>query len=130
MDGCVGARRSDGLYLHLPLHPDRCLYCAFASPTALEPVAAVIEATIPESGRYRRRRELANLNLGRGMPPLDSRQRLAEQFRPIFGAFVPSPGAGVTLNASPENLSAVAPAGRRAPGVTRLSDHAGVAGWR
>jgi len=121
MDGDLRARRRWGLYVHLPFCAHRCSYCTFVSSTALEWTGEVVQATIAEIGRYRRRRRLATLYLGGGTPSLIPLPLLAELFHAIADAFIVSPTAEVTLEANPEDVNAAALAAWRALGVNRLS---------
>ncbi len=121
MDGGVATGRRWGLYVHLPFCAQRCSYCTFVSSTALEPMAEVVEATITEIRRFRRRRELATVYLGGGTPSLIPLPLLAELLRAIAAACVVAPAAEVTLEANPEDVDRATLAGWRALGVTRLS---------
>jgi len=121
MDGGVRVPRRWGLYVHLPFCAHRCSYCTFVSSTALELMAQVVEATITDIGRFRRRRELATLYLGGGTPSLVPLPLLGQLFGAIAAAFTLSPTAEVTLEANPEDVDVAALSAWRALGVNRLS---------
>ncbi|MEP0775423.1 MAG: radical SAM family heme chaperone HemW [Acidobacteriota bacterium] len=113
--------RRCGLYVHLPFCLHRCSYCAFVSTTDLALAPAVVEATTADIRRHRRRRVLATLYLGGGTPSLVAPQLLGQLFAAIRSAFTLEPGAEVTLEANPEDVTPGALAAWRGLGVTRLS---------
>lgn len=110
-----------GLYVHLPFCLHRCSYCAFVSTTDLALAPDVVDATATEIRRHRRRRVLATLYLGGGTPSLIAPELLEKLFAAIRSTFTVEPGAEVTLEANPEDVTPGALAVWRRLGVTRLS---------
>lgn len=117
------ARRPAGLYVHLPCCASRCSYCDFVSTTDRELWPALLGEIVREVASLGRRepRPLATLYLGGGTPSLVPAEQLAALFESVWSRFSPVPGAEITLEANPEDVSEESLGVWRRLGVTRLS---------
>lgn len=106
--GSHGARRpAAGLYVHLPFCASRCSYCTFVTSTELGLVPRTISALCRELDLMGSRggRALATLYLGGGTPSLVPEDLLGQVFRAIGRHFPRLPGAEVTLEANPDDVT-------------------------
>ncbi|MCB0638423.1 MAG: radical SAM family heme chaperone HemW [Lewinella sp.] len=113
-----------GLYLHIPFCRQACHYCNFHFSTSLQYRAEMVAAIIREiSWRqgYLAERELQSVYFGGGTPSLLSPAELGQIFAAIGAHFRLVPGAEVTLEANPDDLTADYLAGLRDTPVNRLS---------
>jgi oxygen-independent coproporphyrinogen-3 oxidase len=115
---------SAGLYVHLPYCASRCGYCAFVVTTdssSEEGYFAALDREIALAGREARGVRFDTIYLGGGTPSLLSPDRIAQLVGKIRCDFEIEPGAEVTLEANPEDVTA----GKRdawvRAGVTRFS---------
>ncbi len=112
-----------GLYVHLPFCASRCAYCTFATSTELglmPRTLAALRREVAEMGR-RGGRPLATLYLGGGTPSLVPDDELAALFAVLDRHFPRRPGAEVTLEANPDDVTAARAAAWAAVGVNRVS---------
>lgn len=110
-----------GLYVHLPFCAQRCSYCTFVSTTDAAVANAAVRASMAEVRRFRSGRQLRTLYLGGGTPSLVPLPLLEELFRSVRVVFSLGPGAEVTLEANPEDVTLASLLAWRTLGVTRLS---------
>lgn len=115
------------LYVHVPFCARRCSYCDFAIAVRREvPAAEFAAAVLREWAGWQREpvwsgAPLATVYFGGGTPsrlPPGTVAELLERFGADRGL---APGAEVTLEANPEDVSPAAAAAWRDAGVTRVS---------
>ena len=113
------------VYVHVPFCARRCSYCDFAiAVRRTVPVGDFVDALDREiqlrQGNAPAPR-VETIYLGGGTPSRlgpDGMQRVLDLVRTRF---VPAPGAEITIEANPEDVSTAAAAEWRAAGVTRVS---------
>ncbi|MDD5562604.1 MAG: coproporphyrinogen-III oxidase family protein [Thermoanaerobaculaceae bacterium] len=117
------ARGAAGLYVHLPFCASRCAYCTFATSTELDLMPRVMAALGREVAVLGSRggRPLATLYLGGGTPSLVPVGLLADLVATIDRHFPRLPGAEVTLEANPDDVTAEKARAWAGLGVTRVS---------
>lgn len=111
---------ASAIYLHLPFCRVHCTYCPFAISTDLalqdrytDALLREIEAAAPQP--------LDSVYLGGGTPSRTSLANLERIFRAIAKHFELLPGAEVSMEANPEDVTSEALEAWRAMGVRRLS---------
>ena len=113
------------LYLHIPFCTWVCKYCDFNTYAVLEGlIPSYTEALCKEIEVVARRYPVGPLDtvfFGGGTPSLLSQLQLETVMRTVTQAIGLRPGAEVTLEANPGNISAVSCLGWLAAGVNRLS---------
>jgi oxygen-independent coproporphyrinogen-3 oxidase len=116
-------RSGVGLYVHLPFCASHCAYCTFVTTTdlALLPRALAAVAREIEGIGARGARLLRTLYLGGGTPSLVPEEQLREVFAAINRRFRIAPGAEVTLEANPDDVTPERAAAWLRLGVTRVS---------
>lgn len=132
-DGALppSALRADvplSLYLHVPFCRVRCGYCDFNTYTPGElggfDVAGYLRAIEQEmdlAAEVARPRPLASVFIGGGTPSLLPPSDLARLMSALRDRFGLEPGAEVTMEANPENVTPATLDAWLAAGVTRLS---------
>ena len=113
-----------GLYVHLPYCRVRCSYCTFVVSTDASSAAAYEDALEREIALLAREAEGAafdSVYLGGGTPSLTPAVRLTRLLDGLRESFQVLPGAEVTLEANPEDVSSAAARDWAAAGVTRVS---------
>ncbi len=115
---------SAGLYVHLPYCASRCGYCAFVVTTDsssatnyLDAISREADLVAPEARGAR----FDSVYLGGGTPSLLSGEQIGRLMARLRGAFDVAPGAEVTLEANPEDVSEERRGAWRDAGVTRVS---------
>lgn len=110
-----------GVYVHVPFCRLRCDFCAFATYTDRDHLMeAYAAACVTELGRAREREGLpaaTSVYFGGGTPSRLPADALIE----ILSAVARRPGAEVTVECNPEDVSSERLAAYRAGGVTRIS---------
>lgn len=110
-----------GVYVHVPFCSRRCDYCDFATWTDRHHLMAdYVGACIDEIGLARRHEALpaaTSVFFGGGTPSLLPAGELCR----VLAALEVAPGAEVTVECNPENVTARLLATYRAAGVNRLS---------
>lgn len=116
------------LYLHVPFCARRCSYCDFAIAVRREvPCNAYAEAVLAEwrehlnSGRWDRTGGLATVYLGGGTPSLLAPPAIGRILDHLARDRGIVPGAEVTLEANPEDVTPERAGAWRAAGVNRIS---------
>lgn len=97
-----------GLYIHLPFCKQACYYCNFHFSTSRRQQPAMVAAMIRElqwRAGYLDSRKLDSVYLGGGTPSLMSPEEMAQLFAAIDRLFDLSPGAEITLEANPDDLT-------------------------
>jgi len=111
------------LYLHIPFCRQACHYCDFHFSTNLSGKEALVEALCREitlQQDYLGTRQLETIYFGGGTPSLLSETELARIIETIHRHFTVLPGAEITLEANPDDLTPAKLAELR-PYVNRLS---------
>ncbi|MFN3413200.1 MAG: radical SAM family heme chaperone HemW [Thermoanaerobaculum sp.] len=106
-DGSLAVARSASLYLHLPFCASRCAYCTFVTSTERELLPRYMAALRQELMLLARlaKRPLRTLYLGGGTPSLLPGDELSELFSVLNVSFPRLPGAEVTLEANPDDVT-------------------------
>ncbi|HPE10999.1 MAG: coproporphyrinogen III oxidase [Actinobacteria bacterium] len=115
-------------YLHVPFCASRCGYCDFNTYTAdelggfrFEPYVRAVSGEIELAADVCVGPPLASIFIGGGTPSLLPVSHLNELLDALRASFGLEPGAEVTLEANPENVSPESLVGWLEAGVTRLS---------
>jgi len=113
-----------GLYVHIPFCRTRCRYCDFyrvgEQPERRSRFLAALESEIEGRGEHHGR-AAETVFLGGGTPSLLSPQQAATLLATLARAFPFAPGAEITMEANPSDLTPERLEGYRAAGVNRLS---------
>jgi oxygen-independent coproporphyrinogen-3 oxidase len=116
------------LYVHVPFCARRCSYCDFAIAVRREtPTDAYVQAVSHEWERWQDHPawaaspEVATVYFGGGTPSRLDPAGIARILERIARRRVIAPGAEVTLEANPDDVTAAAAAAWREAGVTRIS---------
>jgi putative oxygen-independent coproporphyrinogen III oxidase len=116
------------LYLHIPFCRRRCSYCDFAIAVRRETPSAEFVAAALHEWRQRRaepewagRGPLTTVYLGGGTPSRLAPQALAHLLETFSSEGLLTPGAEVTLEANPEDVTAATAGAWRRAGVNRVS---------
>ena len=112
-----------GLYVHLPFCASRCAYCTFVTSTELTLLPrtmAAVARDVERLGRYGSR-PLETLYLGGGTPSLTPEADLEAILAAVKRCFPLLPGAEVTLEANPDDVTAERAAVWERVGVNRIS---------
>jgi oxygen-independent coproporphyrinogen III oxidase len=113
-----------GIYIHLPYCRVRCSYCTFVVSTDGSSAAAYQDALLREIALLAPEAKAAafdSVYLGGGTPSLTPAPDLARLLARLRRAFDVVPGAEVTLESNPEDVSPAAARDWAAAGVTRVS---------
>lgn len=113
--------------MHLPFCVERCGYCSFNTapytPGGLDRflTALLRECDLTAAAPWAPRVTLDTLFLGGGTPSLLDPEQMAAVLTRIGGRFALEPGAEVTVECNPDDVTAGRLAGYRRAGVTRIS---------
>ena len=113
-----------GIYLHIPFCKQACHYCNFHFSTSLKHKAEMVEAMLRELSLrkdYLADKELDSIYFGGGTPSLLTEGELMRFFEKIEKHFTIKPGAEITLEANPDDLTKEKIAALRRTPVNRLS---------
>ncbi len=102
------SKKMPGLYLHIPFCKQACHYCNFHFSTSLRQKGAMVEAICAEldlQKNYLEGAKLSSVYFGGGTPSLLTINELGEIFKKIEANFGWLPGAEITLEANPDDLS-------------------------
>jgi putative oxygen-independent coproporphyrinogen III oxidase len=115
--------RAGGLYIHLPFCASRCAYCTFVTSTEIGLMPRTVSAVCREIAHLGERagRPLATLYLGGGTPSFVPEALVAELFSVLDRHFPRLPGAEVTLEANPDDVTAGRASAWAGLGVNRVS---------
>ncbi|HET8577252.1 MAG TPA: radical SAM family heme chaperone HemW [Methylomirabilota bacterium] len=114
-------------YLHLPFCAERCGYCSFNtapySAGALDRflTALLSEIELLSAAPWRGTVTLGSLFFGGGTPSLASPEQLAAVLDALRARFTLEPGAEITVECNPDDVTVARFAGYRRAGVTRIS---------
>ncbi|MSP78823.1 MAG: radical SAM family heme chaperone HemW [Dehalococcoidia bacterium] len=113
------------LYLHVPFCQTKCSYCDFNTYTGLNGlIPSFVDALVKEIetwGRIIGQVPARTVFFGGGTPSLLSSEQMARIISTIRATFPLQPGAEVTAEANPEDITAPLLEGFLAAGVNRLS---------
>jgi len=116
------------VYLHVPFCARRCSYCDFAIAVRREvPSAAYADAALQEWAGWQGHEiwaespEVASVYFGGGTPSRVEPGAIARILERIAADRTVAPGAEVTLEANPDDVTSEAARGWRSGGVTRVS---------
>lgn len=116
-----------GVYLHLPFCLERCGYCSFnTAPYAVPAMdrflgALLTEVDLAAAAPWASRITLGSLFLGGGTPSLLDVRQMAALLARVRARFTLEPGAEVTVECNPDDVTVERLAGYRQAGVTRVS---------
>lgn len=111
-------------YVHIPFCRRRCPYCDFAVVTPAEstrPVDAYVEAVVSEVAMEPEWGPLDAVNLGGGTPTTLAPDSLARIVAALVDRFGLAPGAEISIEANPEDVTPALAAALVAAGFTRIS---------
>ncbi|MDB5251301.1 MAG: hemW [Flaviaesturariibacter sp.] len=113
-----------GLYLHIPFCRQACHYCNFHFSTSLRYKDDMVEAMAVELAQeapYLQKEPLQTIYFGGGTPSLLDDAEAARLFEAIHRHYTISPGAEITLEANPDDITVARVTAWKALGVNRLS---------
>ncbi|MFL5765655.1 MAG: radical SAM family heme chaperone HemW [Bacteroidia bacterium] len=113
-----------GIYIHIPFCKQACHYCDFHFSTSLQNKDAFLAALKKEIAlqkNYLQGEKIATVYFGGGTPSLLSGQEINDIFNSLEKHFSILPGAEVTLEANPDDLTEEKIAALRETPVNRLS---------
>lgn len=116
-----------GIYIHIPFCKQACHYCNFHFSTSLrykpELVAAIRkEIELAHSLHPTPAGELIEtIYFGGGTPSLCTPEELQQLLQSVRNTYTVSPDVEITLEANPDDITAVKLAGWKATGINRLS---------
>lgn len=115
-----------GIYIHIPFCRQACHYCNFHFSTSLryknDFVAALLkEIELQSTNNYLENRLIETIYFGGGTPSLLSNEEVNTILNKLQEQFVVSPGAEITLEANPDDITDEKLAGWKAAGINRLS---------
>jgi len=96
-----------GIYLHIPFCKTRCIYCDFYSGTNESQKNAFLEALCREAEIRKAEvtEPVQTIYFGGGTPSRLDRKHFEQIFEILFGCFDINPGAEITVEANPDDLS-------------------------
>jgi oxygen-independent coproporphyrinogen III oxidase len=113
-----------GIYLHIPFCRQACAYCNFHFTTSLRYKDDLVQALMKEIEQqkdYLEREPLSTIYFGGGTPSLLSVMDCQKILEKVFSAFTVLPGAEITLEANPDNISKEMLDGWKSLSINRLS---------
>jgi oxygen-independent coproporphyrinogen-3 oxidase len=113
-----------GIYLHIPFCRQACAYCNFHFTTSLRYKDDFVQAVVKEielQKDYLKGEPLSTIYFGGGTPSLLSIAECRTILEKIFTDFTVLPGAEITLEANPDNISKEMLDGWKSLGINRLS---------
>jgi oxygen-independent coproporphyrinogen-3 oxidase len=97
-----------GIYIHIPFCKQACNYCNFHFSTSLQYQQQLVDALIAEIAlckSYLPDEPLASIYVGGGTPSLLSPAQTDALFNSIYTHFIVAPGAEITFEANPDDLT-------------------------
>jgi oxygen-independent coproporphyrinogen-3 oxidase len=113
-----------GVYLHIPFCRQACHYCNFHFSTSLNSKNDFIAALLKEitaRKEYLGEEPVETIYFGGGTPSLLAHNDIALLLQVLAGAFAIAPGAEITLEANPDDITSERLRAWRTAGVNRLS---------
>lgn len=113
-----------GIYLHIPFCKQACYYCNFHFSTSLAQKDAMVQAILREiqlQQNYLDGLAVSSIYFGGGTPSILPEEDLQALLQSLHQHFNITPGAEITLEANPDDLTAAKLAALKAAGINRLS---------
>ncbi|MBK8698962.1 MAG: radical SAM family heme chaperone HemW [Saprospiraceae bacterium] len=113
-----------GIYIHIPFCKQACYYCNFHFSTNLGNTAAMSAALCKDiilRQNYLLQREVGSIYFGGGTPSVLSIPELSAIMDTLRTTFVILPGAEITLECNPDDISADFLTALKSLGINRLS---------
>lgn len=113
-----------GIYIHIPFCRQACHYCNFHFATSLHYKKELIESIVKELAlqrNYTGDEVIETIYFGGGTPSLCSVEEIKNMTGTIFDSYPVAPGAEVTLEANPDDITVEKLEGWKAAGINRLS---------
>ena len=113
-----------GIYIHIPFCRQKCHYCNFfsaASQKLKELYLKALATDIRQNSGYLAAEPVSTIYFGGGTPSLLSAEEITTILQIITSTFPVTPGAEITLEANPDDLSDACLNDLRQAGITRLS---------
>jgi oxygen-independent coproporphyrinogen III oxidase len=113
-----------GIYIHIPFCKQRCHYCNFHFSTSLHYKNEFLQALLNEmklQQHYLGTQLVKTIYFGGGTPSLLSPQELATITEALHTYWQVQPGAEITLEANPDDVTEESLAGWKQAGINRLS---------
>ncbi len=111
-----------GLYIHVPFCGSKCVYCDFYSVTDSSLIPDWLEGLKREAGLYSRRFEAFDtLYVGGGTPSCLSNDTLTALFDRLSNCFDIIPGAEITIEANPDDITEEKLGHFKELGINRIS---------
>jgi oxygen-independent coproporphyrinogen-3 oxidase len=113
-----------GIYLHIPFCRQACHYCNFHFSTSLTRKNDFISALLKEMAArkdYLEGEAVETVYFGGGTPSLLATEEIDQLLQTLRAAFSLAPGAEITLEANPDDITTARLRAWRAAGINRLS---------
>jgi len=113
-----------GIYIHIPFCKQACHYCNFHFSTSLRYKNEFIAALLKEielQREYLTGETIETIYFGGGTPSLCTKDEIRSILQQIHSCFSVSPGAEITLEANPDDISLARLDGWKETGINRLS---------
>jgi oxygen-independent coproporphyrinogen-3 oxidase len=112
-----------GIYIHIPFCKKACHYCNFHFSTSPQQLPAMADAICHEVLLQKDylSEEIHTIYLGGGTPSLLSGQQLQSILQEIHAVFAVAPGAEISLEANPDDITGQALHNWKLAGINRLS---------
>lgn len=113
-----------GIYLHIPFCRQACTYCDFHFSTSLQSVDVLIESLLKEitlRKNYLSGEIISSIYFGGGTPSLLDAEKIEMLLNKIREEFQVDPQAEITLEANPDDLTAIKSKALFSAGINRLS---------
>jgi oxygen-independent coproporphyrinogen-3 oxidase len=113
-----------GIYLHIPYCKQACLYCNFHFSTSIKSRNDFVSALLKESllqKEYLQGERIETIYFGGGTPSLLANEELVAIIENLYSIFDIDEDSEITLEANPDDISAVQLRNWRKAGINRLS---------
>ncbi|WP_342265206.1 radical SAM family heme chaperone HemW [Cardinium endosymbiont of Philonthus spinipes] len=113
-----------GIYLHIPFCKQACHYCDFHFSTNLKLKSLVVDSMLQEIALrqdYLKGTPITSIYFGGGTPSLLTLTEIEQLLHQVVRCFPIAPGAEITLEANPDDLTLAKLQGLHHMGVNRLS---------
>lgn len=113
-----------GIYIHIPYCRQKCHYCNFFSVASSKYMPETIESIRQEAllqNQFLQGSPLKTIYFGGGTPSLISSSLLLKIFETLNSSYVISPGAEITLEANPDDITPDKLSAWKSMGINRLS---------
>ena len=113
-----------GIYIHIPFCRQACHYCNFHFSTSLRYKNELVAALLKEielQHEYLTGETIETIYFGGGTPSLCTNDEIENILQKIHSTFTVSPGAEITLEANPDDITPDKLKGWKETGINRLS---------